>query len=130
MPGGDGTGPFGMGPMTGRGMGYCAGYAMPGYVSASPRFFSWPSRFFRMPFQERGGGRGWRNKFYATGLPGWIRFGNPTAYQPMATQTSGMNAETEKRILGAQLEYFQNAVDDIRRRLAELDSENNPHATS
>lgn len=25
MPGGDGTGPAGLGPMTGRGMGYCAG---------------------------------------------------------------------------------------------------------
>ncbi|MCD6310782.1 MAG: DUF5320 domain-containing protein, partial [Candidatus Eremiobacteraeota bacterium] len=24
MPGGDGTGPMGMGPMTGRGMGFCA----------------------------------------------------------------------------------------------------------
>ena len=30
MPGGDGTGPMGMGPMTGRGAGYCAGFAAPG----------------------------------------------------------------------------------------------------
>ena len=33
MPGGDGTGPMGMGPMTGRAAGYCAGYAMPGYAN-------------------------------------------------------------------------------------------------
>lgn len=26
MPGGDRTGPLGMGPMTGRGLGYCAGF--------------------------------------------------------------------------------------------------------
>jgi len=26
MPGGDRTGPIGMGPMTGRGMGYCTGF--------------------------------------------------------------------------------------------------------
>ncbi len=33
MPRGNGTGPNGMGPMTGRGAGYCAGYAAPGYAS-------------------------------------------------------------------------------------------------
>jgi hypothetical protein len=31
MPFGNGTGPAGMGPMTGRGLGYCAGYSVPGY---------------------------------------------------------------------------------------------------
>ena len=36
MPRGDGTGPAGLGPMTGRGLGYCAGYSRPGY--ATPRF--------------------------------------------------------------------------------------------
>ena len=33
MPRGDGTGPGGMGPMTGRAAGYCAGYGMPGYMN-------------------------------------------------------------------------------------------------
>jgi len=33
MAGGDGTGPAGMGPMTGRAAGYCAGYATPGYMN-------------------------------------------------------------------------------------------------
>ena len=33
MPRGDGTGPGGMGPMTGRGAGYCAGYSVPGYMN-------------------------------------------------------------------------------------------------
>ncbi|NLA05585.1 MAG: DUF5320 domain-containing protein [Firmicutes bacterium] len=33
MPGGDGTGPLGRGPLTGRGFGYCSGlgYQRPGY---------------------------------------------------------------------------------------------------
>lgn len=31
MPRGDGTGRLGMGPLTGRAMGYCAGYPQPGY---------------------------------------------------------------------------------------------------
>lgn len=37
MPGGDGTGPMGMGPMTGRGAGYCAGFEVPGYANPVPR---------------------------------------------------------------------------------------------
>ena len=33
MPGGNGTGPAGMGPMTGRAAGYCAGYSTPGFAN-------------------------------------------------------------------------------------------------
>ena len=33
MPFGDGTGPRGMGPMTGRRAGYCAGFAVPGFAN-------------------------------------------------------------------------------------------------
>ena len=33
MPFGNGTGPAGMGPMTGRAAGYCAGYPVPGYMN-------------------------------------------------------------------------------------------------
>ena len=33
MPLGDGTGPAGMGPMTGRAAGYCAGFPIPGYMN-------------------------------------------------------------------------------------------------
>ncbi len=64
MPLGDGTGPMGYGPMTGRAAGYCAGYGMPGYMSPVPgggwgmgrgwgRGFGW----------GRGRGRGWGRGF-------------------------------------------------------------------
>ena len=33
MPLGDGTGPAGMGPMTGRAAGYCVGYPVPGFMN-------------------------------------------------------------------------------------------------
>jgi hypothetical protein len=33
MPLGDRTGPLGLGPRTGRGLGYCAGYGVPGYLN-------------------------------------------------------------------------------------------------
>jgi len=72
MPAGDGTGPMGMGPMTGRAAGFCAGYGMPGYTNPIP------GRGLGMGFGRgrgfwgggRGGGRGWRNQSYATGVPG------------------------------------------------------------
>jgi len=62
MPGFDGTGPRGQGPMTGGGRGYCA---VPLAEGATP--------FARGGFYNRGSGRGRRNCFYATGLPGWLR---------------------------------------------------------
>jgi len=62
MPRGDGTGPMGMGPMTGRGAGFCAGFAVPGYANPIGYGFGF----------ERG--RGFRRMFYATGLPRWARF--------------------------------------------------------
>ena len=34
MPRGDRTGPMGMGPMTGRGAGFCAGFNVPGFMNA------------------------------------------------------------------------------------------------
>jgi len=36
MPRGDGTGPAGLGPMTGRAAGYCAGHPVPGYMNPMP----------------------------------------------------------------------------------------------
>ncbi len=33
MPLGNGTGPMGLGPMTGRAAGYCAGYPVPGFMN-------------------------------------------------------------------------------------------------
>lgn len=62
MPGFDGTGPRGQGPMTGGARGYCAAPLAEGIRP-----------FFRKGFYNRGGGRGWRNCFYVTGLPGWLR---------------------------------------------------------
>ena len=91
MPAGDGTGPVGMGPMTGRGAGYCSGYAAPGYDA--PGWANWgPGRRFagrggRGMRAGRGGGYGagrgggyrWRHWYYATGTPGWARWGAPPA---------------------------------------------------
>lgn len=86
MPRGDGTGPTGMGPMTGRAAGFCAGYNTPGYMNPAPGrgfrigfggggFGRGRGRGFGMGFGGRGFGRGFRNRnrFFATGLTVWQR---------------------------------------------------------
>lgn len=82
MPGGNRTGPVGRGPMTGRRAGYCGGYSAPGFMNPAPGRGFWGRR--------RGGGRGRRNWFYATGLTGWQRagmgmpgFGTSWGYPPV-----------------------------------------------
>jgi hypothetical protein len=51
MPRGDGSGPAGMGPMTGRAAGHCAGYGVPGYMNpyggrvAASRFMAYPPQW-------------------------------------------------------------------------------------
>lgn len=112
MPRGDRTGPYGAGPMTGRGAGYCAGFSMPGYANPVGRF---GASGFGKGFGGRG--RGFRHWFYATGLPGWMRFGfNQTApYQ--------YSKDDEKAFLRQQVEYLTNTIENINKRLAELEKE-------
>jgi hypothetical protein len=57
MPRGNGTGPLGFGPMTGRAAGYCAGYPAPGYMNPVGRRGFWPG----------GGYYGRMGPAYATG---------------------------------------------------------------
>ncbi len=115
MPGGDGTGPAGLGSMTGRGAGYCAGYEAPGFMTAM-----------------HGGLRRWprwgrRNLFYGTGLPGWQRpaygypggpygmpYGEPFA--PTPTREQELNA------LKGQAEDLEDALDGIKKRIEEIEA--------
>ena len=124
MPGGDGTGPGGMGPMTGRAAGYCAGYAVPGYANAAG------GRGFRG--RGRGGGRGWRNRYYATGLTGWqpAAVAAPLVDPAVAPPDYGApyaapTAEQQLDALKGQAEYFEDALQGIRKRIEELESRAN-----
>ena len=103
MPRGDGTGPLGKGPMSGRAAGTCAGFGLPGSANAAP------GRGFGMGFGRGqgsggwggGGGRGWRHIFHPTGLTGWARFG-------------------EKQALKTQAEALQSALEFIKKRLEDI----------
>jgi hypothetical protein len=125
MPGGDRTGPGGMGPMTGRAAGFCAGYPVAGYMNPIPgRGFG----FGR-------GGFGHRNLYYATGLTGWQRaaygypaWGNygwagPYAGTPVSYGTPyGLTKEQETDVLKNQAKYIEEALASINKRIQELDT--------
>jgi len=123
MPSGDGTGPGGMGPMTGRGAGFCAGYPVPGYAN---------------PVGGRGMGMGWgrgRGGGFGRGRGfGWGRAGygfqaydaaaGPYAYGG-GPFTPTVAPQQELDSLKAQAEYFENSLDGIKKHIEELESQKN-----
>jgi len=118
--------------MTGRAAGYCAGYPTPGFANpyGGRGFWGWGAG-------RRGGGRGRRNWFYATGVPGWQRTGMglpafgrsgpvpppvypaPAAY-PLPAQGYTPSIEQELEFLKGQAEYFEDALAGIKQRIEEL----------
>ncbi|NPV81792.1 MAG: DUF5320 domain-containing protein [Firmicutes bacterium] len=141
MPRGDGTGPMGLGPMTGRAAGYCAGFPVPGYMNPVGL---WGGGFWRRLGRGLGfgRGRGWRRMYYATGLPGWVRFGYPgwaaPAYRPWAApfypapfygvpytaqnpeEAIKTASEQEMAFLKEQAEFLKEELKGIEERLKEL----------
>ncbi len=118
MPRGDGTGPQGLGSMTGRAAGYCGGSGMPGYVNAAPgRPFG--GGFGRGPgFRGAGigsAGRGYRCRFFASGIPARGRFG------PYSAPLQGTDPEIEKQILKNQADSLESELESIKKRLAQFD---------
>lgn len=99
MPGGDRTGPLGMGPMTGRASGKCTGYVNPGYMNYAPgRYFTgWGHRGCW------GGGRG----------RGFGRF-YPTPYDYHAADETYRITELEE-----QARYLENSLNAIRKEIAQ-----------
>jgi hypothetical protein len=129
MPGGDGTGPAGMGPMTGRAAGYCAGYPVPGLMNPIPGrgYGGWGRG---MGWGRGRGGRGRRNWFYATGMPGWERFN--AGYPAWGSASYGawgaygpaqMTAEQELEALKSQAQFMEEGLSDIRKRMSEVETE-------
>lgn len=109
MPRRNGTGPMGLGPMTGRGAGNCSGYGF--------------SRSMN-PVGGRGGfgfgrgfgcgfGRGFGRGFYGAGR------GQP--FNPQAAW-GGATAEQEQAALKSQLANLEQLSADIRQRLTDLEN--------
>lgn len=109
MPRGDGTGPMGMGSMTGRGAGFCAGAAAPGFTSAGFGF-------------GRGRGRGFGRMYN----PGWQAGYVPYGYRPPvapAAPAAGPYGVDEKETLQRQAQFLEEQLNEIKDRLSKLESE-------
>lgn len=87
MPRGDGTGPVGLGPMTGAGAGRCAGNGARG----------------------RAGGYGCRRMYHETGLPGWVRYGEPL--------------RPEKETLSREADLLESRLKQVREKMTALAGE-------
>ncbi len=109
MPRGDGTGPNGMGPMTGRRAGYCAGYGVPGYMND-------------VPVRGRGYGYGWGyGRGYGRGYGYGARWG--AGYHGAGWYGPPVTPENEKVFLENEMKYLEQRQKDLRKRLDELKHE-------
>ena len=110
--------------MTGRGMGYCAGYAVPGYMNPGYGGVGYGGGMGYGRGMGRGGGRGRRNWFYATGMPGWGRaaVGLPAWGAPGPFPGAQLPADQELELLKQQSEDLKGSLDDIAKRIEELES--------
>lgn len=95
MPGFDGTGPRGMGPMTGWGRGFCA----------VPLNDTGNRPYWGRGFYSRGGGRGFRRYWAGPGSPGWRG-----------------SKEDEIEMLKDQADTLKQQLEDIEARLREIES--------
>ena len=109
MPLGDRAGPAGLGPMTGRGAGYCAGYSVPGYMN---RVLGRGGGFGRS--WDRGSG--WRRAGYAYGA-------NCGYAAPYPAYPERISPEQETGMLTEQAKALENELKLIRKRVGELEAE-------
>jgi len=110
MPRGDGTGPAGMGPMTGRAAGYCAGYPVPGFANPIPGRGSGFGYGRGLGLGFRGGRRAFPFFGYGYGYP----------YAPsLGTEPT---PQQEIEVLQNQSKYLQDSLEGINKRIAELET--------
>jgi len=131
MPGGDGTGPGGLGPMTGRAAGLCAGYSAPGYMNPiAGRGYWGRGRGFGRGF---GRGRGWGRGYSAYGGYPYAGagYGAPYAGAPYAgapyagagyPYAPEMAPKEEATMLKDEAKAIQDELKNINARIAELES--------
>ncbi len=116
MPNFDGTGPMGQGSMTGGGRGYCA-------VPLSDK----RQQFVGRGFYGRGGGRGrgFRNCFWATGLPGWMRSGYAYPTSGIYPYAPDLTPKQEMDMLKQNAEALKTQLEDIQNRIETLEKTEN-----
>jgi len=109
MPQGDRTGPMGQGSMTGRKVGFCAGFDSPGFTKGFGGGMGRGSGFGR----GMGRGRGFRRAFNF----GWPSFGS----SQVAPWQQAVSKDDEVKMLKSQAEALIRTQKDIEKRLSELE---------
>jgi hypothetical protein len=124
MPKGDKTGPEGLGPRSGRGLGYCTGYESPGYTKGFPRGGRGYGRGYARGF---GRGFGWgRGRRYHLN-PDDTYY--PHQYPVYPTEPNHeMNKEDEKHYLENVVQNLENELKNIKNRLKQLGKNNKNEA--
>ncbi len=107
MPGRNRTGPVGTGPKTGRAMGFCAGFGLPGNANFSGTRGLGMGRGGRM-----GRGRGFGQGY------GWT--GVTNSYLTPQNLTTDHELESLK----IQANYYENSLKEINQLIDELQREN------
>jgi Family of unknown function (DUF5320) len=120
MPAGDRMGPWGLGPRTGRSLGYCSGYEAPGFMHPGPGLGLGRGFGLRRGF-GRGLGRGFvigRGRGYW-----WPRFGGFLGYPyyPMTGFPFQPGREEETAWLADQAKNLERQLAQVQKRLAELE---------
>lgn len=96
MPGGDRTGPMGMGPMTGRRAGICAGYSYPGCA----------------PYSAGYRGRAFRRRYFRYGASQWTN--------PPHMGYEKVQPIDEREYLVNQAEILEKELQEIKARLDKM----------
>lgn len=103
MPRRDGTGPTGMGRITGRGAGLCTGLMPSEYANSGRRV-------------GLGCGRRFRGMFDSDDWPQWTSFGYP---HTRVNET----AADEKESLSRQAEFLENQLQQVKERLSNFEED-------
>jgi len=129
MPRGDGTGPMGMGPMTGRAAGYCAGFPTAGFMNPiggrlglglgrgrgfSPYGYYGAARFPSLPYAP----------YPMYGSSGTMPYSFPQApgITPGAAPFApGADPEQELSFLRSQVSTLKSQIDQTNSRIKELE---------
>jgi hypothetical protein len=122
MPGGDRTGPRGLGSRTGRGLGYCAGYDTPGFTKGPGMGFGrgrgWGIGYGRGFGYGRG--RGW---WYRAPVYGPVYTEYPSRFIPEVTSESQLSMlKQEKDFLESELSGISSAIKEISKKIEELET--------
>ena len=130
MPGGDRTGPAGLGPMTGRSAGYCAGYPVPGYMNPIAGRGRGGFGLGRGGGRGRGFGRGWGRGFSGYGAAYPYAYGSPYGYGAPYNATAyggypyapDLAPQQEADMLKEQVKAMQDEIKAVNDHISELES--------